>query len=97
MSSSSTRTHWCLAIPVFVTWADVVTGEVDLEAFEAGWREITEDDPVTLIYTSGTTGIPKGVILTQPQRDRQRRGEKRSGARTSAFPKCLLPAVGAYR
>ncbi len=48
----------------FVTWDDVVTGDVDMEAFEAGWREITEDDPVTLIYTSGTTGIPKGVILS---------------------------------
>ena len=41
-----------------------MTGDVDMEAFEAGWREITEDDPVTLIYTSGTTGIPKGVILS---------------------------------
>ncbi|NMM92110.1 hypothetical protein B2J88_49010 [Rhodococcus sp. SRB_17] len=48
----------------FVKWSDVVTEEADLEAFEAGWREITEDDPVTLIYTSGTTGIPKGVLLT---------------------------------
>lgn len=48
----------------FVKWSDVVTEEVDLEAFEAAWREIGEDDPVTLIYTSGTTGVPKGVLLT---------------------------------
>ncbi|MBP1161956.1 MULTISPECIES: long-chain fatty acid--CoA ligase [Rhodococcus] len=48
----------------FVRWSDVVTEGTDLEAFEAVWREITEDDPVTLIYTSGTTGVPKGVLLT---------------------------------
>ncbi|GAA4478433.1 AMP-dependent synthetase/ligase [Rhodococcus olei] len=47
-----------------VRWSDVVTDEVDLAAFEAGWRQITADDPVTLIYTSGTTGEPKGVLLT---------------------------------
>ncbi|GAB2627464.1 AMP-dependent synthetase/ligase [Prescottella soli] len=50
--------------PRFLTWADVMADEVDLDAFEAGWRDITEDDPVTLIYTSGTTGVPKGVILS---------------------------------
>ncbi|MFG1782479.1 AMP-dependent synthetase/ligase [Rhodococcus oryzae] len=48
----------------FVLWSDVVTEETDLDAFEAAWREIDEDDPVTLIYTSGTTGLPKGVLLT---------------------------------
>ncbi|RDI16149.1 long-chain acyl-CoA synthetase [Rhodococcus sp. AG1013] len=48
----------------FVAWPDVVTDEADPTAFEAVWREITPDDPVTLIYTSGTTGVPKGVLLT---------------------------------
>ncbi|MRH87913.1 AMP-binding protein [Nocardia sp. SYP-A9097] len=47
-----------------VRWSDVITGETDLDAFEAGWRTISADDPITLIYTSGTTGVPKGVLLT---------------------------------
>ncbi|MBA3742054.1 long-chain fatty acid--CoA ligase [Sporichthya sp.] len=29
--------------------------------FEATWRAVTPQTPVTLIYTSGTTGLPKGV------------------------------------
>ena len=29
--------------------------------FEATWRAVTPESPVTLIYTSGTTGLPKGV------------------------------------
>ncbi|HVE28120.1 MAG TPA: AMP-binding protein, partial [Sporichthya sp.] len=29
--------------------------------FEATWRAVTPQTPITLIYTSGTTGLPKGV------------------------------------
>jgi long-subunit acyl-CoA synthetase (AMP-forming) len=32
--------------------------------FDAAWRAVEPDDPLTLIYTSGTTGDPKGVVLT---------------------------------
>jgi long-subunit acyl-CoA synthetase (AMP-forming) len=32
--------------------------------FEASWRAVGPDAPVTLIYTSGTTGPPKGVQTT---------------------------------
>ncbi|WP_238014456.1 AMP-binding protein [Dactylosporangium sp. AC04546] len=32
--------------------------------FEALWRQVRADQPVTLLYTSGTTGDPKGVLLT---------------------------------
>jgi long-chain acyl-CoA synthetase len=38
--------------------------ERDPAAFDASWRAVQPDDPVTLIYTSGTTGPPKGVIDT---------------------------------
>ncbi|HZE66376.1 MAG TPA: long-chain fatty acid--CoA ligase [Sporichthyaceae bacterium] len=49
--------------------ADGARTLADLEAtpapagfdFEATWRAVTPDTPVTLIYTSGTTGLPKGV------------------------------------
>jgi long-subunit acyl-CoA synthetase (AMP-forming) len=32
--------------------------------FDAAWRAITPDSPITLIFTSGTTGEPKGVQHT---------------------------------
>ncbi len=32
--------------------------------FEQTWRQVKQDDLVTLIYTSGTTGQPKAVMLT---------------------------------
>jgi long-subunit acyl-CoA synthetase (AMP-forming) len=32
--------------------------------FEAVWRAVQPDDPLTLIYTSGTTGDPKAVEIT---------------------------------
>lgn len=47
-----------------IRWSEAITGETDLVAFEADWRAISADDPITLIYTSGTTGVPKGVLLT---------------------------------
>src|SRR5436305_1723048 len=36
----------------------------DPEAFEAAWKSIKPDDPLSMIYTSGTTGDPKGVVLS---------------------------------
>jgi long-chain acyl-CoA synthetase len=33
--------------------------------FEAAWKDVGNDDILTLIYTSGTTGNPKGVQITQ--------------------------------
>ncbi|XVU29276.1 AMP-dependent synthetase/ligase [Actinoplanes sp. CA-054009] len=36
----------------------------DPGAFEAAWREVRPEQPVTLLYTSGTTGDPKGVLLS---------------------------------
>ncbi|MFQ6331728.1 AMP-dependent synthetase/ligase [Nocardia sp. CWNU-33] len=54
----------CIDDDRFIRWSDAITGETDLTAFEAGWRDISSDDPITLIYTSGTTGVPKGVLLT---------------------------------
>jgi len=48
----------------FLSWDDLVTDEVDLDAFEQGWQDADPSDPVALIYTSGTTGVPKGVLLT---------------------------------
>ena len=36
----------------------------DPAAFEASWRAVRPEDPVSLIYTSGTTGAPKGVTYS---------------------------------
>jgi long-chain acyl-CoA synthetase len=36
----------------------------DPGVFEARWRQVRSDQPVTLLYTSGTTGDPKGVLLS---------------------------------
>ncbi|GGM47573.1 AMP-dependent synthetase/ligase [Dactylosporangium sucinum] len=44
--------------------AGSVAHGADPEVFEALWREVRADRPVTLLYTSGTTGDPKGVLLT---------------------------------
>ena len=38
--------------------------ESDDVDFDAAWRAVEPEDPLTLIYTSGTTGDPKGVVLT---------------------------------
>src|SRR5205807_9683591 len=32
--------------------------------FDAAWRSVSPDSPITLIFTSGTTGEPKGVQHT---------------------------------
>lgn len=36
----------------------------DPEAFEAGWRQASAGDTLTVVYTSGTTGAPKGVVVS---------------------------------
>jgi long-chain acyl-CoA synthetase len=36
----------------------------DGRAFEASWRAVGPEDPISLIYTSGTTGPPKGVMYS---------------------------------
>jgi long-chain acyl-CoA synthetase len=38
--------------------------QADPAAFEAVWRQIRPEQPVTLLYTSGTTGDPKGVLIS---------------------------------
>jgi long-chain acyl-CoA synthetase len=38
--------------------------QLDQDAFERGWRQVTPDTLATLIYTSGTTGHPKAVMIT---------------------------------
>jgi long-chain acyl-CoA synthetase len=39
-------------------------GEANLEAADARFAEVQDDDLAVLIYTSGTTGPPKGVMLS---------------------------------
>jgi long-subunit acyl-CoA synthetase (AMP-forming) len=58
--------------------------------FEATWRAVDPDDPVTLIYTSGTTGPPKGVELTHANMLAQCRAVApvlplRAGARITSY------------
>ncbi|MEV0714958.1 AMP-dependent synthetase/ligase [Asanoa sp. NPDC050611] len=55
--------------PAFVAYDSVLaTGAVahaaDPSAFDATWRQVTSQDPVTVLYTSGTTGDPKAVALS---------------------------------
>jgi long-chain acyl-CoA synthetase len=38
--------------------------KADRKNFEAAWRAVGPEDPVSLIYTSGTTGPPKGVMYS---------------------------------
>jgi long-subunit acyl-CoA synthetase (AMP-forming) len=60
------------AVPIVVLVEGQARGAVSLAAvestvppigfdFDARWRAVTPQTPVTLIYTSGTTGAPKGV------------------------------------
>ena len=47
-----------------LTIADVeAAGDAGFD-FDAAWRAVKPEDPLTLIYTSGTTGPPKGVEIT---------------------------------
>jgi long-chain acyl-CoA synthetase len=41
-----------------------VAHTADPSVFEAGWRRVTSQDPVTVLYTCGTTGDPKAVVLS---------------------------------
>ena len=52
-----------------LTWDSLVAKGKDLYAkspgdFQASWRAVGPEDPISLIYTSGTTGPPKGVMYS---------------------------------
>jgi len=52
-----------------LTWDSLLTKGRELYAkspadFEASWRAVGPEDPISLIYTSGTTGKPKGVMYS---------------------------------
>jgi len=50
-------------------WDSLVAEGKELDAkspadFQASWKAVGPEDPVSLIYTSGTTGKPKGVLYS---------------------------------
>ncbi|MHB8589738.1 MAG: AMP-dependent synthetase/ligase [Candidatus Dormibacteraceae bacterium] len=52
-----------------LSWDSLVAKGRELYAkspadFEASWKAVDPEDPVSLIYTSGTTGPPKGVMYS---------------------------------